>query len=181
MARSSPIRGRRRGRTRSLPRPQAELMSAFNLSRPTVSRAFKRFRERGEDAFFEPLRRRGRTVVDAEMADQAAQLLASGVSGSLRSAARHPGEHLQREPTLAVDGHVKVYAGHSGRPPKHFVCAARSGCRSVAGTCGSAVQIPPNQHLPQLSVKMLSISPQIRQAAPISFRVYLRESHYNRR
>ena len=62
--------------------PQADLMNAFHLSRPTVARAVKRFRERGEDAFFEPLRRRGRTVVDAEMADQAAQLLASGMSGS---------------------------------------------------------------------------------------------------
>ena len=62
--------------------PQADLMNAFNLSRPTVARAVKRFRERGEDAFFEPLRRRGRTVVDAEMADRAAKLLASGMSGS---------------------------------------------------------------------------------------------------
>ena len=61
---------------------QADIMDAFLLSRPTVARAVKRYRERGEDAFFEPLRRRGRTVVDAEMADQAAKLLASGISGS---------------------------------------------------------------------------------------------------
>ena len=57
-------------------------MAAFHLSRPTVARAVKRYRERGEDAFFEPRRGRGRTVVDARMADEAAKLLASGISGS---------------------------------------------------------------------------------------------------
>ena len=57
-------------------------MCAFDISRPTVARAVKRYRERGEDAFFEPRRGRGRTVVDAEMADKAAKLLASGISGS---------------------------------------------------------------------------------------------------
>ena len=58
------------------------IMAAFHLSRPTVARAVKRYRERGEDAFFEPRRGRGRTVVDARMADEAAKLLASGISGS---------------------------------------------------------------------------------------------------
>ena len=67
--------------------PQADIMAAFHLSRPTLARAVKRYRERGEDAFFEPRRGRGRTVVDAEMADQAAKLLASGFSGS--ACARH--------------------------------------------------------------------------------------------
>ena len=62
--------------------PQADIMAAFHLSRPTVARAVKRYRERGEDAFFEPRRGRGRTVVDAQMADEAAKLLASGISGS---------------------------------------------------------------------------------------------------
>ena len=62
--------------------PQADIMAAFHLSRPTVARAVKRYRERGEDAFFEPRRGRGRTVVDARMADEAAKLLASGISGS---------------------------------------------------------------------------------------------------
>ena len=57
-------------------------MAAFHLSRPTLARAVKRYRERGEDAFFEPRRGRGRTVVDDEMADKAAKLLASGISGS---------------------------------------------------------------------------------------------------
>ena len=61
---------------------QADIMCAFDISRPTVARAVKRYRERGEDAFFEPRRGRGRTVVDAQMADQAAKLLASGISGS---------------------------------------------------------------------------------------------------
>ena len=62
--------------------PQADIMAAFHLSRPTVARAVKRYRERGEDAFFEPRRGRGRTVVDARMAVEAAKLLASGISGS---------------------------------------------------------------------------------------------------
>ena len=64
-------------------------MGAFNLSRPTLARAVKRYREHGEDAFFEPRRRRGRTVVDAQMAAKAAALLASGMSGS--ACARHLG------------------------------------------------------------------------------------------
>ena len=61
---------------------QADIMGAFNISRPTLARAVKRYREHGEDAFFEPRRGRGRTVVDARMADEAAKLLASGISGS---------------------------------------------------------------------------------------------------
>ena len=69
--------------------PQADIMAAFHLSRPTVARAVKRYREHGEDAFFEPRRRRGRTVVDAQMAAKAAELLASGMSGS--ACARHLG------------------------------------------------------------------------------------------
>ena len=68
---------------------QAAIMGAFNLSRPTLARAVKRYREHGEDAFFEPRRRRGRTVVDAQMAAKAAALLASGMSGS--ACARHLG------------------------------------------------------------------------------------------
>ena len=79
---------------------QADIMGAFDISRPTVARAVRRYRKHGEDAFFEPLRRHGRTVVDSQMADQAAKLLASGMSGS--ACARQlgiPGEHLQREPS----------------------------------------------------------------------------------
>ena len=68
---------------------QADIMAAFNISRPTLARAVKRYREYGEDAFFEPRRRRGRTVVDAQMAAKAAALLASGMSGS--ACARHLG------------------------------------------------------------------------------------------
>ena len=65
-------------------------MAAFDISRPTLARAVKRYREHGEDAFFEPRRRRGRTVVDAQMAAKAAALLASGwMSGS--ACARHLG------------------------------------------------------------------------------------------
>jgi hypothetical protein len=68
---------------------QADIMAAFDISRPTLARAVKRYREHGEDAFFEPRRRRGRTVVDAQMAAKAAALLASGMSGS--ACARHLG------------------------------------------------------------------------------------------
>ncbi len=68
---------------------QRDLMRAFQVSRPTVARAVRRYREHGEDAFYGPLRRRGRTVVDAQMADQAAKLLASGMSGN--ACARHLG------------------------------------------------------------------------------------------
>ena len=52
---------------------QADIMAAFDISRPTLARAVKRYREHGEDAFFEPRRRRGRTVVDAQMAAKAAE------------------------------------------------------------------------------------------------------------
>ena len=61
---------------------QRDLMRAFQVSRPTVARAVRRYREHGEDAFYEPLRRRGRAVVDAELADKATNLLASGMSGN---------------------------------------------------------------------------------------------------
>ena len=33
---------------------QADIMRAFDLSRPTLSRAVKRYRDGGEDAFFAP-------------------------------------------------------------------------------------------------------------------------------
>ena len=69
--------------------PQADIMAAFYLSRPTVARVVKRYREHGEDAFFAPRRGRGRTVVDPQMAAEAAKLLASGMSGS--ACARHLG------------------------------------------------------------------------------------------
>ena len=69
--------------------PQADIMAAFSLSRPTVARVVKRYREHGEDAFFAPRRGRGRTVVDPQMAAEAAKLLASGMSGS--ACARHLG------------------------------------------------------------------------------------------
>ena len=60
-------------------------MGAFNM---TLARAGNATVS-GEDAFFEPRRRRGRTVVDAQMAAKAAALLASGMSGS--ACARHLG------------------------------------------------------------------------------------------
>ena len=69
--------------------PQADIMAAFRISRATLARAVRRYRERGEDAFFEPRRGRGRTVIDAEMAAKATELLAAGFSGS--ACARHFG------------------------------------------------------------------------------------------
>ena len=90
---------------------QADIMCAFDISRPTVARAVKRYRERGEDAFFEPRRGRGRTVVDAEMADKAAKLLASGISGS--ACARQLGIPVS---TFHENRHAGVFAA----PPRHL-------------------------------------------------------------
>ena len=59
----------------------AALVAAFGLSRSTVKRAVKLYDTRGEAGFSEPRRRRGRTVIDREMADKAAAMLASGMSG----------------------------------------------------------------------------------------------------
>ena len=92
--------------------PQADIMAAFHLSRPTVARAVKRYRERGEDAFFEPRRGRGRTVVDARMADEAAKLLASGISGS--ACARQLGIPVS---TFNENRRAGVIADPTGRPP----------------------------------------------------------------
>ena len=65
-------------------------MGAFNISRPTLARAVKRYREHGEDAFFEPRRGRGRTVVDARMADRSRQTARfRDQRQRLRSATRH--------------------------------------------------------------------------------------------
>ena len=75
--------------------PQADIMAAFHLSRPTVARAVKRYRERGEDAFFEP--RRGQRAYrrrrpDGRRSRQTARF--RDQRQRLRSATRHPGEHL---------------------------------------------------------------------------------------
>ena len=67
---------------------QADIMAAFNISRPTLARAVKRYREHGEDAFFERLTARTyrRRRPDGR---QGGRTLASGMSGS--ACARHLG------------------------------------------------------------------------------------------
>ena len=79
---------------------QADIMCAFDISRPTVARAVKRYRERGEDAFFEPRRgawayRRRRS--DGRPGGQTARF--RDQRQRLRSATRHSGEHLPRKPS----------------------------------------------------------------------------------
>ena len=103
---------------------QADIMCAFDISRPTVARAVKRYRERGEDAFFEPRRGRGRTVVDAEMADQAAKLLASGISGS--ACARQLGIPVS---TFHENRHAGVFAA-----PAAALAAVADAPQAVAAT-----------------------------------------------
>ena len=100
---------------------QADIMAAFDISRPTLARAVKRYREHGEDAFFEPRRRRGRTVVDAQMAAKATALLASGMSGS--ACARH----LGIPPTTFNEKPAR----RRHRRPR--ACARRSRGRSAGG------------------------------------------------
>ena len=103
---------------------QADIMCAFDISRPTVARAVKRYRERGEDAFFEPRRGRGRTVVDAEMADKAAILLASGISGS--ACARQLGIPVS---TFHENRHAGVFAA-----PAAALAAVTDAAQAVAAT-----------------------------------------------
>ena len=103
---------------------QADIMCAFDISRPTVARAVKRYRERGEDAFFEPRRGRGRTVVDAEMADKAAKLLASGISGS--ACARQLGIPVS---TFHENRHAGVFAA-----PAAALAAVADAPQAVATT-----------------------------------------------
>ena len=100
---------------------QADIMSAFEVSRPTVARAVRRYREHGEDVFFEPRRGRGRTVVDSQMADQAANLLASGMSGS--ACARHLGipastfNENRRAGVIAVPARALAADADADTPP----------------------------------------------------------------
>ena len=113
---------------------QADIMCAFDISRPTVARAVKRYRERGEDAFFEPRRGRGRTVVDAQMADQAAKLLASGISGS--ACARQLGIPVS---TFHENRHAGVFAA-----PAAALAAVADAPQAAAVT-----DLPANADAPQ--------------------------------
>ena len=78
------------------------------------------------------LRRKLRLLASAEhtVRDWQAELARSWAS-----------EHDDDWATLAVDGHVKVYAGRNGRLPKHFVArqkAVFAGVRELTGSTPSA-------------------------------------------
>ena len=88
---------------------QTTLAEAFGVSRSTVKRAVRRYRNEGADAFFEPRRGRGRTVVDAPKAKQAHELLAQGMSA--RAAARQ----LAISPSTF---HENLRAGVIVKPPE---------------------------------------------------------------
>ena len=62
--------------------PHRDLMEAFSVSRSTVQRAVNKYREHGADGFYKPRRGRGRSVIDAQIAQRADQLLAEGLSGT---------------------------------------------------------------------------------------------------
>ncbi len=62
--------------------PQQALIEAFTVSRSTVQRAARKYREHGEEGFYKPRRGRGRNVIDGPTAKRANQLLAEGLSGT---------------------------------------------------------------------------------------------------
>ena len=99
--------------------PQTTLAEAFGVSRSTVKRAVRRYRSEGADAFFEPRRGRGRTVVDAPTAQRAHELLAQGMSA--RAAARQ----LAMSPSTF---HENLRAGVIAKPPEPTTDTA---CHSV--------------------------------------------------
>jgi len=61
---------------------QVDIIRTFGVSKESVLRNVKKFREQGIDAFYVPRRGRGPTVITPEVATQAQQLLNSGASRS---------------------------------------------------------------------------------------------------
>ena len=59
---------------------QVDIIRAFGVSKNSVLRSVKKFREEGIESFYEPRRGRGSTVITQEVADQAQQLLNAGIS-----------------------------------------------------------------------------------------------------
>jgi transposase len=59
---------------------QVEIIRAFGVSKNSVLRSVKKYREEGIQAFYEPRRGRGSTVITEKVADQAQQLLNAGTS-----------------------------------------------------------------------------------------------------
>ena len=72
--------------------PQADIMAAFHA--PPWHCAVKRYRERGEDAFFEPTGDEGVPSSTPGGGRRSRQTARFRDHGSVRSATRHPGEHL---------------------------------------------------------------------------------------
>ena len=59
---------------------QAEIIRAFGVSKSSVGRAVKKYRERGIAAFFQPRKGRGGSVVTKEVKNQAEKLFTFGMS-----------------------------------------------------------------------------------------------------
>ena len=59
---------------------QVEIIRTFGVSKNSVQRSVKKFREEGIPAFYGPRRGRGSTVINEEVAEQAQQLLNAGSS-----------------------------------------------------------------------------------------------------
>ena len=59
---------------------QVEIIRAFGVSKNSVLRSVKKYREEGIQAFYGPRRGRGSTVINEEVADQAEQLFQAGAS-----------------------------------------------------------------------------------------------------
>jgi transposase len=59
---------------------QVEIIHAFGVSKNSILRSVKKFREEGVEGFYEPRRGRGSTVITETIADQAQQLLNAGTS-----------------------------------------------------------------------------------------------------
>ena len=85
-----------------------DLEAAFGVNRSTVQRAVNRLRRAGEADFFVRPRGRGRSAIDAETAQEAERLLASGLSG--RAVARQLGI---RPSTFSLNRRAGVIGGGS--------------------------------------------------------------------
>ncbi len=59
---------------------QAQIIRTFGVSKNSVLRSVKKYREEGIQTFYGPRRGRGSTVINEEIADQAQQLLHAGAS-----------------------------------------------------------------------------------------------------
>ena len=121
---------------------QADIMAAFNISRP-IARAVKRYREHGEDAFFEPRRRRGRAGDERHLHRRQVETVArlgqkqnaQGGNQQAAEAEQEPCPDGEAEPYAARSRHSSASAasGETARPAR----AARRGRRD--GTNSSAV------------------------------------------